>query len=131
MTINNKGFSLIELIFYIGILTFLTVIVMDTLASTTRLSTSQGNEGAATRSVITILNRINRGVKSADSASVVNGELVLDGEAFDLTQFVETGVSFDNLNFDLTDGTSSTMVRTTFTLNGKDYYSTSVLRHKP
>lgn len=121
--------SIIEVLIYIGILTFLTVIIMNMLATITQTGRTMHIDESRTRSAIVMLNRFDKAVRSAGSASGGGTALTLDGVSFDISQFVETGVLLENLSYTLTDASTSTKVRATFTLDGLHYSSAAVL-HK-
>ncbi|MBX4198878.1 type II secretion system GspH family protein [Candidatus Parcubacteria bacterium] len=130
LTARRRGFSLVEIVVYIAILTFLSMIIMNTFATVTHLGTVETGRESSTRSAVAVLNRLSRSIRSAGSASVEGGELLLDGNPVDLSAYLEDGMTLDGLSFNLTSGSTSARVRTSFTLHGESFYSTSVLRHK-
>lgn len=126
---TNRGMSLIEVLIYIGILTFLTVVIMNMLATITKTGRTMHIDEARTRSAIVMLNRLDKAVRSAGSATGGGTALTLDGVSFDISQFVETGVLLENISYTLSDASTSVKVRAAFTLDGL-HYSSATLLHK-
>lgn len=150
-TTRQSGFTLMELLVYIGVLTFLTVVIMDTLVSVSRLNVRQSAAQSLTRSALITLNRLDTEIRMADSASVSGDTLTLTGtDAADNARTVEffpsgssivwrengeergalteTDILATGLVFSIETASTTEAVRASFDLGGTPYELTSVIR---
>lgn len=103
----NKGFSLVEMLFYVVVLTSTLLIVLNTVTSIVSSSRSIGIARAIDNSAISALERITREVRGADNIVVVSsvlgvdpGDLVLSGvDELDNPRTVRFYISQDELRF--------------------------------
>src|SRR5690348_13594836 len=75
---TNRGFTLVELLFYVGMLTLLMIVIMDTIVNVTRLHGRQAIAESVARSALIALNRIDHEVLVAHDASALGDSLALE-----------------------------------------------------
>lgn len=150
-THKSGGLTLIELLVYIGLLTFLTVIIMDTLVSVSRLNARQSAAQSLTRSALISLNRLDTEIRMANDASAAGDTLILTGvdsaenprtvEFFssgstlawrvngeEMGSLTETGVEMSALVFSIETASTTKAVHASFELGGTPYELTAVIR---
>jgi prepilin-type N-terminal cleavage/methylation domain-containing protein len=126
----KKGFSLLEMLVYIAIFAFLSIIIMNTLATVTHLGTTETSRESATRSALTVISRLDQDIKSAQGVWIDQGNLVLDGRDEDLSLYLEDGVTLTDLSYSLISGSTSVEVESDFSLGSESFHLVTVQRHK-
>ena len=127
---STEGFSLVEILVYIAIFTFLSMIIMNTLATVTHLGATETTRESNTRSAIEVLNRLDQDIKSAQGVWIDQGTLVLDGHDEKLNLYLEDGVTLNDLSYGLTMSSTSVRVDTNFTIGDESYEEVTIQRHR-
>ncbi|MEK7589965.1 MAG: prepilin-type N-terminal cleavage/methylation domain-containing protein [Patescibacteria group bacterium] len=140
---KTKGFSLLESLVYMAILSLMTVIIINILVSTAKAYNILRLARSINNSAITSLERMTREIKSADNISMAdstfgthpgklkinisadtkefyidNGTLKIKETGVDKGALTLDGVSVDNLVFRNLDNGTSKAVRIEMTLSG-------------